>query len=341
MASIKDQVLIAFAHDGKDHVNVFSYAATNVGKIASPEWRRKFYIPHLGEFASPRSFANWCVGGGVEALRHETGYTEYRVENLREFRALMLYAKFFQLTSMRVSLISDKHLLEVPWLMYKRHLTGVREDNKWSEYPKIMKAFCEHIVNSGNQTKFDFEAAVPGITNIVNKYVRAFVGEEFIGIDKIEELRTAPKEKKQDRPKKQRKERGQNGGVDTTGEPGFIENRANGDGDMDDSQPGANAHLKTTADAVRGHSHRPPKPRYEGLPVDEEQQGCTDATAAEGLVSEAKPLDASEYEARGEQLTTASIVMTQESVTIDAPSVTGVGSYKDPTIDTKEEAFIG
>lgn len=222
MATIKDQVRVAFIHDGKDHVNIFTHGETNVGKVAFPEWRRKFYIPHLGEFASPRAFANWCVSGGQEEYRRQTGYVEYRVENIREFRMLMLYAKFFQLTSLRSSLIDEKHLLDVPWLMYKKHLTGVKEHNKWEEYPKIAKAYVDHIVNHGNHVKFNFEAVIPGLTEVVNKYLRAFIGEEFVGIDKIDELRTTTKPAKQPKSEKTNK-RGETGVDNVVDESGFTQ----------------------------------------------------------------------------------------------------------------------
>lgn len=243
MASIKDQVRAAFLHDGKDHVNVFSHGATNIGKVAFPEWRKKFYIPHLGEFASPRAFANWCVGGGAEELRRETGYVEYKVENLREFRSLMLYAKFFQLTSLRMSLLGEKELLDLPFMMYKKHLTGVREDNKWREYPSVVKQFIVHIVNNGNHVPFDFEAVIPGVTETVNKYLRAFIGEEFVGIDKIEEIRTTPKEKQQ--PKAKHKKRGQNPEVtqqDQTNQPLQA--------DGAEAQPVGDSEQQTSADVV-------------------------------------------------------------------------------------------
>ena len=199
MASIKDQVRVAFTHDGKDHVNVSPFAATNTGKLAFPEWRKDFYIPHLGEFASPRAFANWVVSGGNEELRHKTGYVEFKVNDLEEFRYLMLYAKFFQLTSLALSLAKEKRLLDVPWLMYKRHLTGVREFHRWESYPGVVKKFVEHIINNDPSVKFDFDSVVPGLTEVVNRNIRAFVGPEFVGIENIDKLLETKRREKQER----------------------------------------------------------------------------------------------------------------------------------------------
>lgn len=292
MASIKDQVRVAYLHDGKDHVNVSAYGASECGRLSFPEWRRNFYIPHLGEFGSPRAFANWCVSGGQENLRRHTGFFEYRVTNIREFRALMLYAKFFQLTALRPSLTKEENLLDVPWLMYKKHLTGVREYHQWEDYPGIVKAFVTHIVRNGNQAKFDFEGAIPGVTEIVNRHLRAFIGEDFVGIEKIDEIRGSRKEQKR---AEQKAARGESRSLQTVDETGFVDKS---DAAENDQQPNANAHLKTTADALSTRE-RPVKQRFEGLPSDD---AASVSETTDTLQSEARPLDTAEYESRAEQL---------------------------------------
>lgn len=276
MASIKDQVRVAYLHDGKDHVNVSAYGASESGRLAFPEWRRTFYIPHLGEFASARAFANWCVSGGKEELRRHTGFYEYRVENIREFRTLMLYAKFFQLTALRASLTKEENLHGVPWMMYKKHLTGVREHHRWEEYPGIVKAFVIHIVKNGNQAKFDFESVLPGVTEIVNRHIRAFAGEDFVGIEKIDEVRNSKKEQKR---ADQKAARGPNSSITMIDEAAFIE--------VADAKNPANPELQgaaaepepaTTAEPQTGESvQSAPEP----LKVDEQQPQPTEFAQTE------------------------------------------------------------
>lgn len=199
MASIKDQIRVAYQHDGKDHLNVSPFGVTMTGRLAFPEWRSDFYIPHLGEFISPRAFANWCVSGGDEELRRYTGFYENRATRSPEFRTLMLYAKFFQLTARRPTLVKESAMLDVPWMMYKKHLTGIREHHIWEEYPGIVKAFAAHLVEKGNKEKFDFDAVVPGLTETVNSAIRAFAGDDFVGIEKLDEIRKIRNEQREQR----------------------------------------------------------------------------------------------------------------------------------------------
>jgi hypothetical protein len=99
MSLIRDQVRLALRVDGQDHLNLSVHSKNIIGQLASPESRKRFFIPHLGEFGSPRCFANWMVSCGDEALRFSRNRYDISGTTLNVFRLYMLYAKYFQLVS--------------------------------------------------------------------------------------------------------------------------------------------------------------------------------------------------------------------------------------------------
>lgn len=257
MATIKDQIRVALNRDGDDHVNIDPYGATQVGKVCFPEWRRKFYIPHFGDFVSPRAFANWAVTGGNEQYRHDTSHVELRVPDVIEFRTLMLYAKFYQMSALRKSFLGERKTLKLPWMMYKKHLSGVKEHNRWETYPEIVKAFATHHFNFGQGTKFDFDAVVPGLTETVNHYIRGIVGPEFVGIENLDQLSEAMKKEREAEEEARRL-------ANEHPEPGALDN--------DEAQPIEGAHECTIADGMSERQRQERPAPLVGLPADEEEK---------------------------------------------------------------------
>lgn len=198
MATIREQFQKALhKHDGEDHINVSPFGETSSGKIAYLESKKKFYIPHMGDFLSPRNFANWAVSGGDEHQRFNANAYDMRVGDVREFRVLMLYAKYYQMASLRKSLVKDKASLDKPWTMYKKFVSGIKEYHRWEEYPGIVKEMVRHLVYDFGKKPMNFDEIIPGLTEIVNRHIRVIAGDEFVGIENIDKLVAEKREAEQ------------------------------------------------------------------------------------------------------------------------------------------------
>lgn len=154
MTSVMEKFVGKFKKDGVDHVRVNVIADTAIGRMASAEWRKRFYVPRVGDFLSPICFANWLATGDEEA-RHDP---KYRVKkSVRGYHQYVLYAKFFQLCSMRSALVKEmKHL---PFAAYKIHQSGIKEFDRWKEYPSVVKDMIEHVIDPerGPKVAFNWE----------------------------------------------------------------------------------------------------------------------------------------------------------------------------------------
>ena len=194
MSLIRDQVRLALRVDGQDHLNLSVHSKNIIGQLASPESRKRFFIPHLGEFGSPRCFANWMVSCGDEALRFSRNRYDISGTTLNVFRLYMLYAKYFQLVSVRGTFVSKKDLLDLPWVMYYQHLTGIREYDRWEQYAEAVKTMVQHVVEHEASVKFDFNTINPRISEVVSKRIREIAEangtstEEVVDITKADDV---------------------------------------------------------------------------------------------------------------------------------------------------------
>jgi hypothetical protein len=187
MPSIKDQVRVALNKDGVDHVNVSAYSETEIGKIASPDWRKKFYVPHVGDFVSARTFANWIVSGGKEELRHSTAFYKTTVPT-GDFRLLLVFAKYYQLCSLRSNLLPEESLVNLPWVMYKKHFSGVREFDRWSDYAEEVKPLVAHVLEHGSKGHYPWEEAAPDHLACLNFYLQRVVGDDFVPFEELNRI---------------------------------------------------------------------------------------------------------------------------------------------------------
>ena len=90
--SVMEKFVSSFKKDGIDHIRVGLGGDTKLGRMCAADWRRRFFIPLVGEFLSPQCFANWLVTGD-EAARHDP---KYRVKNaVRGYHGYVLYGKFY------------------------------------------------------------------------------------------------------------------------------------------------------------------------------------------------------------------------------------------------------
>lgn len=186
MAGIREQLQTQMRRDGVDHINISATGETEMGKIVSPDWRKKFYVPHMGDFISARSFANWMVSGGDESLRYNTGFYKTSVP-VEDFRKLLVFAKYYQLCSLRTVVLNNKNTLELPWVMYKRHTSGVREFDRWSNYTSIISPIVQDIVDNEGYS-YDWVTEQNGILRCVNTYLERITGEDFIAFELLDEI---------------------------------------------------------------------------------------------------------------------------------------------------------
>lgn len=210
MASIKEQLGTSLRHDGVDHVNVSIRGETELGKMASPDWRRKFFIPHVGDFISARSFANWLLSGGNEELRLSSKFYKTNV-SLGEFRNLLLFGKYFQLYSMRQSLAGHEAALSLPWVMYKMHLSGVREMDRLVGYTDEVRDLVRDVMRQSGQnqshTAREWTQQRPDILSNVNHYLRIIAGDNFIpfeDLDAVSRKRSAERARSSEELRKER-----------------------------------------------------------------------------------------------------------------------------------------
>ena len=155
---IKDAMKkIACRKDGVDHIWVSPFASSQLGKIVSLEWRRKFFIPQLGEFISPNAFVAWLFSGDESERMNSSARIPIVPKN--EFPLLMkaLYvAKFHQLTSLKYMLVKGTAdgQLDLPWMEYKQHTSGVKEHHRDLKRVGLVKAMVKHILESGSRVPF-------------------------------------------------------------------------------------------------------------------------------------------------------------------------------------------
>lgn len=187
MTSIKQQVRTVLNKDGVDHINVFSYGETDIGRITSPDWRRNFYIPHVGDFVSARAFANWIISGGNEELRHSTAFYKTAVPT-KDFRLLTTFAKYYQLCTMRSNLVTQQDMLKLPWVMYRKHFSGIREYDRWESYPQTAKSLAQFILDKGSKQHYHWDTVNPEVMECLNFYLQKITGEDFIPFEDLNRL---------------------------------------------------------------------------------------------------------------------------------------------------------
>lgn len=176
-------LLNVFVNDGGDHIRVSPYGKTTVGRIASMDWRKKFFVPHLGEFSSSRCFANWLVCGNEDA-RHNT---RFKVDKtVKGYRALMLYAKYHQLCSLKKTLASEK--TDLVFVAYKEHKSGIKEGTGYRENPVEVNNFIEFILANEDTTKYDWDKNHPGLLKLIDSLVKAILKDNAPKLDEQQEL---------------------------------------------------------------------------------------------------------------------------------------------------------
>lgn len=173
-SSMLERFVNKFKAEGVDHIRIHPFADTHLGKILSKDWRHKFFVPHVGEFTSPTCFANWICTGNDDA-RHNT---QFRVNTtVKGYLSFVLYAKYYQLCSMRNMLARE--MQNLPFVAYKTHQSGVKEFDRWKEYPSEIRDMIDHILdeNRGPKVPYNWEERHPGLVQRIQDLIKEMVGE--------------------------------------------------------------------------------------------------------------------------------------------------------------------
>lgn len=238
MATIRDQFqTLLYLKDGEDHVNLSSGGNTTVGRMCSADWRRQFYIPHLGEFISIRAFVQWmATGDEASRMNPPTG----RVSNMssNDYHTLMLFAKYFQMTSFASTIRNEAALLDIPWVSYKQFGTGVRQHNVWTEYNLVVHEYADFIVNNTPKDMFPWDKLYPDVLNIVNGYLEEIVtaqGGTFVPFQEL--IAKGNSENRQAKPKRFKTEqRPRKNSFSNAGEHSFSQPQGGEDIDREQGQ---------------------------------------------------------------------------------------------------------
>lgn len=261
MSTIREQLqTVLHARDGEDHVNVSAGGRTNVGRMCAANWSRQFYIPHLGEFSSIRAFAQWMASGEDE---YRQSPHQGRVQGIssNDYHTLLLFAKYFQMTSFANTIRNEPQLVLRPWVSYKQFDSGVRQHDVWTEYPLIVREYADFIIHNQNPKDiFPWAELYPDVLLIVNKFLRNIVegqGGEFIP---FEELITRPAaESRGGKPRRPRVERPRKNSFANAGQHTFVsaeqpaaESTPPADVAAEDQPSGFTSELITELDRVGG-----------------------------------------------------------------------------------------
>ena len=189
---------VSIRKDGIDHIWVSPFSGTQLGKIVSLKWRKKFFIPQLGEFVSPDSFISWLFTGDEAQRQNATAkLPQLSKEEFKLARQAMFMAKYHQLTALKPALIVEtkaeegkKSKLDLPWLEYKQHMSGVKEHHHDTLRVSIVKDMVRHILESGS--KASFQCAAFDYADVRDKVMKHVI--EKFGLDQEEDQAEATEE---------------------------------------------------------------------------------------------------------------------------------------------------
>ena len=183
---------IAMKKDGSDHIWVSPFGTTQLGKLVALKWRKKFFIPQLGEFISPDSFVAWLFTGDEAQRQNPTAkIPQLTKEEFKLARQAMFFGKYHQLTALKPALQKEcavvegqKSVIDLPWFEYKQHMSGIKEHHADTKRVSIVKDMVKHLLENGSKAQFmnaDFDYAT------VRQQVMEYVKEKFNLEEQVEE----------------------------------------------------------------------------------------------------------------------------------------------------------
>ncbi|MDD2819419.1 MAG: hypothetical protein PHN51_11585 [Candidatus Nanopelagicales bacterium] len=175
-----DQLREAFyTKDGEGHLNVNRSGETEFGRLLAIDWRGNFSIPNLGSFTSPRAFVCWLYWHDDE-YRHTPPPGIVRGMDTTDYHMLLAFAKYYHLLRSRNMVHQHfKAVKKIPWTSYSTAEGGFyREYHRWTEYPNIVRGFCERITKYETSLEQVF---APQVLEALNEYL--CFKAEHMGLD--------------------------------------------------------------------------------------------------------------------------------------------------------------
>lgn len=185
--------------DGEDHVNIAASGRTEMGRLISVEWCKRFFVPHLGGFSSARAFANYMISGGDDKLRESTKFYKTDVP-ASTVRKLMVFGKYYQLLSLRNTMIANSDAMSLPWVSYRQYDSGVREHDRWEGYGTLIKRFVDSVISNPPKHRYDWAGLDPEVLEEVNYCLSVIVGDGYVPFETLTAERT-PTQRKSKEPK--------------------------------------------------------------------------------------------------------------------------------------------
>lgn len=196
-----EQFVNRLKKDGVDHIRISPFAETYLGKVSSLDWRKKFFVPQIGEFQSAICFVNWLVTGDELAKSDP----KFKVsKSIKNYRDLCMFAKFYQLCSLRSVL--ESHMVDLPFVAYNQYQTGIKEYTTKRESPVDVRNMILHILDPklGPKKEFDWDSINPNLKALVKSYIEKIVPVEVVEKPVAKVVEELPTEKK---PKKKKKKK--------------------------------------------------------------------------------------------------------------------------------------
>ncbi len=144
--------------DGVDHIWVSPFGNTQIGKVAVLDWREKFIIPNVGEFISPNAFGAWLFTGNdnmrMSSLPQK--FPSLVKEDVVLLKKAIFLAKFYQLSTIQKVLLNDKfNRLDLPWVEYKLHTSGIKEHHPDKRRAELVKEMVAHFSSKDKNESFE------------------------------------------------------------------------------------------------------------------------------------------------------------------------------------------
>ena len=141
---VLEQFINCLKKDGEDHIRVGHNATTELGKIASLSYSHPFNVPGLGAFNSTDGFVIWLLTGVDEARTNNKIRARGKVKEYKEY---LLYAKFYQLCSMRK--VIKANYKKLPFVSYIEFESGIKQNNSSKESPTEVQKMMSLIASAG------------------------------------------------------------------------------------------------------------------------------------------------------------------------------------------------
>jgi len=75
--------------------------------------------------------------------------------------------------------ILKREMQDLPFIAYKQHASGIKEFDRWKEYPTVLKDMIEHILDDerGPKMAYPWDENHPGLEQRIQEQIKKMVGD--------------------------------------------------------------------------------------------------------------------------------------------------------------------